>query len=219
MLITFEGIDGSGKSTQARLLAQRLEEVGYQTLLVREPGGTELSERIRQLLLDPALDIDAFAELLLFMAARRQLVIARVRPALQAGYIVLCDRFYDSTIAYQGGGRGVAEPVWLQDFNRRVTDGLVPHRTYWLDVPLEIAQSRRSRSVDTDRMELADPAFFERVRATYAQLTAEEPSRILRLDATVSIESLHETIWADVCQLLQQTGTRPSGNRSFPGNR
>lgn len=219
MLITFEGIDGSGKSTQARLLAQRLEEVGYQTLLVREPGGTELSERIRQLLLDPALDIDAFAELLLFMAARRQLVIARVRPALQAGYIVLCDRFYDSTIAYQGGGRGVAEPVWLQDFNRRVTDGLVPHRTYWLDVPLEIAQARRSRSVDTDRMELADPAFFERVRATYAQLTAEEPSRILRLDATVSIESLHETIWADVCQLLQQTGTRPSGNRSFPGNR
>lgn len=219
MLITFEGIDGSGKSTQARLLAQRLEEVGYQTLLVREPGGTELSERIRQLLLDPALDIDAFAELLLFMAARRQLVIARIRPALQAGYIVLCDRFYDSTIAYQGGGRGVAEPVWLQDFNRRVTDGLVPHRTYWLDVPLEIAQARRSRSVDTDRMELADPAFFERVRATYAQLTAEEPSRILRLDATVSIESLHETIWADVCQLLQQTGTRPSGNRSFPGNR
>lgn len=219
MLITFEGIDGSGKSTQARLLAQRLEEVGYQTLLVREPGGTELSERIRQLLLDPALDIDAFAELLLFMAARRQLVIARIRPALQAGYIVLCDRFYDSTIAYQGGGRGVAEPVWLQDFNRRVTDGLVPHRTYWLDVPLEIAQARRSRSVDTDRMELADPAFFERVRATYAQLTAEEPSRILRLDATVSIESLHETIWADVCQLLQQTGTRPSGNRSFPRNR
>lgn len=219
MLITFEGIDGSGKSTQARLLAQRLEEVGYQTLLVREPGGTELSERIRQLLLDPALDIDAFAELLLFMAARRQLVIARIRPALQAGYIVLCDRFYDSTIAYQGGGRGVAEPVWLQDFNRRVTDGLVPHRTYWLDVPLEIAQARRSRSVDTDRMELADPAFFERVRATYAQLTVEEPSRILRLDATVSIESLHETIWADVCQLLQQTGTRPSGNRSFPGNR
>ncbi|AEN72103.1 Thymidylate kinase [Rhodothermus marinus SG0.5JP17-172] len=211
MLISFEGIDGCGKSTQARLLAQRLEMAGYRTLLVREPGGTELSERIRGLLLDPALDIDPFAELLLFSAARRQLVVERIRPALQAGYIVLCDRFYDSTTAYQGGGRGVAELSWLRDFNRRVTDGLIPDRTYWLDVPLEVALARRNQEGNPDRMEQADPAFFERVRAAYAQLAAEEPDRILRLDATASIETLHETIWNDVQRLLPPTGTRPPG--------
>ncbi len=214
MLISFEGIDGSGKSTQARLLVQRLETAGYRTLLVREPGGTELSERIRQLLLDPTLDIDPMAELLLFSAARRQLVVERIRPALRAGYLVLCDRFYDSTTAYQGGGRGVVELAWLRDFNRRVTDGLVPNRTYWLDVPLKVALARRGHTSDPDRMEQADLTFFERVRETYAQLAAEEPDRIVRLDATASIESLHAQIWADIGRLLARIGTHPPGNGS-----
>ncbi|SHK61575.1 dTMP kinase [Rhodothermus profundi] len=213
MLISFEGIDGCGKSTQAQLLARRLEQAGYRILLVREPGGTDLSERIRQLLLDPALEIDPFAELLLFSAARRQLVMQQIRPALQAGCLVLCDRFYDSTTAYQGGGRGVADLDWLRDFNRRVTDGLVPDRTYWLDVPLAVAWARRKQD-KPDRMEQADPAFFERVRATYAKLAAEEPARILRLDATAPIEALHERIWTDVQRLLQQLGTRPTGSGS-----
>jgi len=113
LLLTFEGIDGSGKSTQARLLDERLREEGYETLLVREPGGTAFSERVRSLLLDPSLNVQPFAELLLFSAARAQLVAERIRPALEAGRIVICDRFYDSTTAYQGAGRGVAEPAWL----------------------------------------------------------------------------------------------------------
>ncbi len=139
-------------------------------------------------------------------------MVERIRPALQAGYIVLCDRFYDSTTAYQGGGRGVVELAWLRDFNRRVTDDLVPDRTYWLDIPLEVALARRNQAGDPDRMERADPAFFERVRATYARLAAEEPERIVRLDATASIEVLHETIWNDVQRLLPPpSGTRPPG--------
>ncbi|GBD01929.1 Thymidylate kinase [bacterium HR18] len=206
MLISFEGIDSSGKTTQARLLAERLEAAGYRTLLVREPGGTELSERIRDLLLDASLDIEPLAELLLFAAARRQLVMRRIRPALEAGYIVLCDRFYDSTTAYQGGGRALKDLAWLQNFNLWVTENLVPHRTYWLDVPVDVALARRAQ-LYPDRMEQADPAFYERVRNTYARLAQEEPERILRLDATAEVATVHAEIWADVQQHLA-AGTR-----------
>jgi len=209
LLLTFEGIDGSGKSTQAQLLTEHLREQGRETLLVREPGGTELSEEIRTLLLGPNSNVHPMAELLLFSAARTQLVRERIRPALEAGRIVICDRFYDSTTAYQGAGRKVADPSWLQSFHRRVTDGLVPDRTFLVDLDPEAAQSRRDDSTgEGDRMEAEDQTFHHRVAEAYDALAAEQPDRFRRLDGTRSIDALHATIRADVEALLDdQTGT------------
>ncbi len=209
MLLTFEGIDGSGKSTQARLLVERLEAEGAAPLLLREPGGTVLSERVRALLLERHdLHIAPLAELLLFSAARAQLVAERIRPALAQGRIVVCDRFYDSTTAYQGAGRRLEDPAWLRDFNRRVTGGLVPHRTYLLDLDPEAALLRRSdrhagaRSTpQDDRMEAAGLDFHRRVAAAYRALALEEPARFLCLDGTRPAEALHAEIWQDVERL------------------
>ena len=213
LLLTFEGIDGSGKSTQARLLDERLREEGYETLLVREPGGTAFSERVRSLLLDPSLNVQPFAELLLFSAARAQLVAERIRPALEAGRIVICDRFYDSTTAYQGAGRGVAEPAWLQSFHRRVTGDLEPDRTYLVEVDVDTARRRRDAGdAANDRMEAAGPAFYERVGRAYADLAEAHPERIRRLDGRRSIDELEATIWEDVRALLDaEDGTAISG--------
>ncbi|HYE96660.1 MAG TPA: dTMP kinase [Rubricoccaceae bacterium] len=201
MLLSFEGIDGSGKSTQARLLEAYLRDAGRSVLLVREPGGATLSERVRELLLDPALDIAPFAELLLFSAARHQLVEEVIRPALAAGTVVLCDRFFDSTTAYQGGGRGLAETEWLDAFHRRVTGGLVPRRTYLLDVPPEVGAGRRADRV-ADRMEAGGAAFFARVRETYLALAEREPDRLSVLDGTRPEKDLHAAIVADVERLF-----------------
>ncbi len=195
MLITFEGIDGSGKSTQARLLIEHLAAEGYHPILLREPGGTELSEKVRGLLLDNDLRIDGFAELLLFSASRSQLVAERIRPALQSGRIVICDRFYDSTVAYQGAGREAVDREWLDAFNQRVVGGLVPVRTYLIDIdPGEAVKRRRAG----DRMETAGEAFFGRVAAEYQKLAAEFPDRIIKLDGMRTVEALHAAIWKDV---------------------
>lgn len=217
LLLTFEGIDGSGKSTQARLLDEYLQDEGYETLLVREPGGTELSERIRSILLEPTLNVHPMAELLLFSAARTQLVAERIRPALNAGRIVICDRFYDSTTAYQGAGRGVADPAWLQSFHRRVTEGLEPDRTYLVELDPETAQARREdgEEAEGDRMEAEDRDFYDRVAAAYATLAEEHSNRFLRLDGRRSIEALHTSIRSDVEALLDgDRGTPSSGTGS-----
>ncbi len=213
LLLTFEGIDGSGKSTQARRLDDHLQKQGYETLLVREPGGTPFSEQVRSLLLDPSYNIQAFAELLLFSAARAQLVAERIRPALEEGRIVICDRFYDSTTAYQGAGRGVAEPEWLQSFQQRVTNDLCPDRTYLLDVDVETAQQRRrSEDKKADRMETAGTAFYERVSDGYTELAEQHPDRIVQLDGDRSPVALHETIWGDVQMLLSDGHGTPVSN-------
>jgi len=211
MLITFEGIDGSGKSTQAHLLIERLRQSGRVPLLVREPGGTEVSERIRSILLEPGLHIVPFAEMLLFSAARAQLVAEVIQPAIANGQIVICDRFYDSTTAYQGGGRGVENPEWIRSFNNRVTGGLVPDRTYYFDISHEVAYDRRhqrntSTTAGEDRLESAGIAFYERVRKAYLDLNRAEPDRILVLDGSESIESLHQKVWDDVSDLLKEEG-------------
>ncbi|WP_022836242.1 dTMP kinase [Salisaeta longa] len=200
MLISFEGIDGSGKSTQVQRLVQRLQAEGHDPLVVREPGGTPISERIRTLLLDESSDIVPKAELLLFSAARAQLVEQRIRPALAAGRLVVCDRFYDSSTAYQGGGRALFDEDWLEDFHRHVTGGLTPHRTYWLALPPDAARARRAHT--PDRMEAAANGFQARVAAAYERLAQRHPARIKRLDATRPPEALHKAIWRDVCALL-----------------
>lgn len=216
VLITFEGIDGSGKSTQAQLLDEHLQQAGYETLLVREPGGTELSERIRSVLLDRTLEVRPMAELLLFSAARTQLVSERIRPALDTGKIVICDRFYDSTTAYQGAGRGVADPEWLQSFHERVTDGLVPDRTYLVEVDPTTARARREEGeAEDDRMEAETKEFYDRVVAAYTTLAEEQPDRFYRLDGTRAIEALQGDIRSDVEAMLDETrGTALSRSSS-----
>ncbi|MEM8557993.1 MAG: dTMP kinase [Bacteroidota bacterium] len=197
MFLSFEGLDGSGKTTQVRLLEDHLRRQGHTVLRVREPGGTEVSEHIRTLLLDPDLHIVPFAELLLFSAARAQLVAQKIRPALDAGTVVLADRFFDSTLAYQGAGRGLADPAWLRGFQDQVVGGLVPDRTYYFDAPLDVLAVRRNDR-EPDRMEGSDEAFFERVRTAYLALSDAEPDRIRVLDATQSVETLHTTLLADL---------------------
>jgi len=201
MLVSFEGIDGSGKSTQVGRIRDRLVERGYRVELVREPGGTPVSERIRDLLLDDRLHVDPLAEMLLFSAARAQLVAERIRPLLEEGCVVLCDRFFDSTTAYQGGGRRLADPDWLNAFHRRVTGGLVPERTYLLAVSAELGASRRTDR-PADRMEQAGLAFLGRVEAAYRHLAETEPERILLLDGAAAPDVLTERIWADLAPRL-----------------
>lgn len=215
LLISFEGIDGSGKSTQAKLLEEHLQAQEYSTLLVREPGGTELSEKVRSILLDQHVNVRPMAELLLFSAARAQLVEERIRPALEEGRIVICDRFYDSTTAYQGTGRGVADPDWLGSLHRRVTGGLVPDRTFLVEVDVETARARREDlSGEGDRMEAEDRHFYQRVADAYATLAEEQEDRFVRLDGSRSIEDLHASVRAEVDRLLKEGGTPVFGGGS-----
>ncbi len=201
MLFSFEGLDGSGKTTQARLLDARLQQHGYATLLVREPGGTPLGEATRALLLDPDLPVTPMAELLLFSAARAQLVTQAIEPALATGTVVLCDRYYDSTLAYQGGGRGVAPLPWLRDFCETVTGGLMPVRTFFVRVSPEAARNRRANRA-ADRMEKGDAAFHARIASTYDALVQAEPGRFVVLDGTLPPQTIHDMIWAEVAVLL-----------------
>lgn len=193
LFLSFEGIDGSGKSTQAALLAESLSAKGLTVLSVREPGGTALGEAIRAMLLDPARHINARAELLLFSAARAQLVEELVRPALERGEIVIADRFYDSSSAYQGAGRGVGAADWMAQLHHFATDGLRPDKTFLVDIDPDEALRRRGDRA-ADRMEQADTAFYERVRAAYLDQSRAEADRFVVLDGTRTREELQEEI-------------------------
>lgn len=197
MFITFEGIDGCGKSTQMRRLAAWLRERGHTVETMRDPGGTHVAEHVRALLLDPDAAIADRTELFLFAAARAQLVDERIRPALQDGHVVLCDRFYDSTTAYQGGGRNVVPRAWLASLHRHTTGGLVPTRTYFIDVPVREAAARREHAAN-DRLEQEAVAFHQRVRDAYHQLATEASSRICTIDGTGSPSQVHEAIRTDL---------------------
>jgi len=210
MIISFEGVDGCGKSTQENLLAEYLTEAGYKIRRVREPGGTAISEQIRDMLLDLESDIDPFAEMLLFSAARAQLCRTVLKQWNEAGDIILCDRFFDSTVAYQGGGRAVADPEWLKQFQRHVTGGLVPDRTYYFKIDVETANIRKASRSDpvSDRMEGAGGAFFKKVIDAYDTLAREEPKRILTVDAARDVKSIFDLIRDDIDVLLNQRTAR-----------
>ena len=206
MIISFEGIDGSGKSTQIKRLLTRLDLLGKETLYVREPGGTAMSEQVRDILLGPSLDIHPFAEMLLFSAARAQLVKEKISPFHARGGIVVCDRFFDSTIAYQGGGRGVAEPSWLESFQLEVTGGVIPDRTYFVDITTETAESRLNirfgEEKAADRMEQAGGAFFERVRNAYLTLAERHSERVCIIDGSGTESEVENAIWEDLSLYL-----------------
>ncbi len=203
MLITFEGIDGAGKTTHIELLAEWLQSAGHRVRILREPGSTRLSEAVRRVLLDAQQQIDPVAELLLFCAARRQLVQEVIRPALACGEIVICDRYADSTVAYQGYGRGLNLQMVERVLAYTIED-VVPQITFVLDVDVATALARRGeRSLDsTDRMEGASRQFFERVRAGYRALAQQHRHRVHLLDAAEPIEQLQQHIRAIVAEQL-----------------
>jgi len=176
VLIVFEGPEGAGKSTQLRLLADWLGQRGHAVVAVREPGGTIVGDQIRRILLDPASDIVPRTEALLFMASRAQLVEREIRPALDAGSIVLVDRFFLSTYAYQGDGRGLPETD-LRASNAVATSGLVPDRTLLLTLAPDHGLERATRRGERDRMERADLAFHERVSRAFARFATAEWQR------------------------------------------
>ena len=183
-LITIEGIDGAGKSTLALGLHAALGERGVRVELLREPGGVALSERIRELVMDPAFAVDPRAEALLYAAARAQLVCERLRPSLDAGVLVLLDRFVDSSLAYQGAGRELGiEPV--RAINLFATDSLAPDRTLLLRIAPADGRARQgTRAGAPDRLEREDEDFFERIAAAYDELALAEPERFRVIDAS-----------------------------------
>ncbi len=205
--ITFEGGEGCGKSTQIRLLADRLRACGKDAVLVREPGGTGLSERIRSLVREELEDPpNARAETLLFLASRAQLVESVLRPALSSGKWVLCDRFADSTFAYQGYGRGF-DLAELRRLNAFATGGLVPDRTVLLNVSPEVASLRlRAREAAThtvaDRMECAGEDFHARLRKGFLELAAAEPNRFSVIPADGTVDEVAEKVWNSIRPIL-----------------
>ncbi len=203
LLITMEGIDGCGKTTQANLLHQRLVHEGLSPLMVREPGGTAVGEDIRQVILNNHYSLSLGAETLLYMAARSELSEQVIVPALVAGKVVLCDRFTDSTLAYQGYGGG-ADLKTIRYLNHFATRGINPSLTILFDLKAEEAVARRTKQVD--RMESKDLNFYRRVRAGFLELVNTEKQRFLVIDATGSIDDIAGLVWSKTLLLIEKAG-------------
>jgi len=199
-LISFEGIDGSGKSTQINLLSDWLAEKNIEFVIVREPGGTSISEGIRDILLDKKnLQLCSESESFLFLSARAQLVSEVIRPALKSGEFVICDRFIDSTMAYQGYGRGM-DLSQLEGMNNMAIGECVPGQTFLLDLDIENSIQRRTDSED-DRMESAGVNFLSKVRDGYIELSSQYSNRITLLDSTEDNGSIFKKITAQMCNI------------------
>jgi len=192
LFVTLEGIDRSGKTTQARLLGEAL---GDRAVAVREPGGTAVGERVRELLKDPSIEVDERTEALLFAAARAELVSEVIRPALDEGKIVISDRFLDSSLAYQGGARGLGVEE-VERINEFATGGLRPDVTVLLDLPPAAAAGRAG--VEVDRFEQEGAGLQERVRAAYEELVVRDPDRWVRVDADRDPDEVHRDVLAVV---------------------
>jgi dTMP kinase len=189
--ITFEGIDGAGKSSHVQPLAEALRAQGARVVLTREPGGTPLAEALREQMLHQPMD--ALTETLLVFAARRDHLQRVIEPALAEGATVLCDRFTDATYAYQGGGRGF-DPAVLAQLEAWVQQGRQPDLTLWFDIAPEAAATRRAAARSPDRFEAEDAAFFARVRDAYASRAAEQPQRFVRIDASPAADAVWQQV-------------------------
>ena len=204
--ITFEGGDASGKSTQVRRLGRRLKNLGKPTILLSEPGGMPLGKKIRRIVKFSPAPISSEAELLLFLASRAQLVREVIQPALSKGKIVICDRFSDSTLAYQGFGRGIDLDL-IRELDQFSTNGLSPNLTILLDLDPVLAKNRRSISLK-DRFESlnyqssGDNEFYQKIREGYLSLAKEDPGRWLVLDGALPISELTSLIWNRIDYLL-----------------
>jgi len=197
--ITLEGVDGAGKSTHVAWIAERLRARGHAVLVTREPGGTPLAERLRELVLTEPMD--PIAETMLLFAARADHVQRVIDPALRTGTWVLCDRFTDATFAYQGGGKGVAAEL-IAHLAQVSHDGLLPDRTLVFDCPYEVSRERLSRTGRApDRFEREDREFFERVRQEYLGLARSDPERIRLVDASRSLEDIKKVIEEEISTL------------------
>ncbi len=207
--ITFEGIDGSGKSTQLRLLAGFLEQAGCDILLTREPGGTPVGNRLRGALLDAHEEVDPLTELLVFAADRAQHVRRVLRPALKSGRVVISDRYADATRAYQGAGRGFSTDL-IAEIIQLATEGLQPELTVLFDLSIEDSTARTQRRGDGaqrgDRLDAEDDAFHTRVRAAYLQLAQAEPERIKIVNTNQPLEATHARVKEIVIPFLQSRG-------------
>ncbi len=197
--ITFEGIDGAGKSSHLDRTVAWLRGRGHDVVLTREPGGTPLAERLRELVLHQPMD--ALTEALLVFAARRDHLVQQIEPALAAGRTVVCDRFTDASFAYQGGGRGFDTAV-LAQLEAWVQQGRQPDLTLWFDLPAEVAAARRSAVRTPDRFESQDLAFFARVRGCYLRRAEAAPARFVQLDGQGSLAE----VWSRVESTLSATG-------------
>lgn len=194
LFISFEGIEGTGKSTQAKLLSECLSKKGYKTALTEEPGGTTISRKIRKILLSTKHNkMDYLTELLLYNASRIQHVKEKILPAINSGKIVITDRFSDSTVAYQGYGRGISLRL-IDSIDKIATGGIKPDITLLLDLDVETGLKRNRRINKTDRLELEDIKFHEKVRKGYLKLAAKEPERMKLINASKSIDAIHRAV-------------------------
>ncbi|WP_456443000.1 dTMP kinase [Caldithrix abyssi] len=205
--ISFEGLDYSGKSTQIRLLEKHLTDRGYQVFTIREPGGTTISEKIRDILLDKAhINMTDRCELFLYSAARVQLVKEKIIPLLQKDYFILADRYVDSTTAYQGFGRGL-DLNMVEQINQAATFGILPGTTFYLRfAPEQIARRMHKSGRETDRLESAGNAFYRKVFQGYEILAEKNKDRFCVIDANLSIEQIHHIV---VKNLIQRTTGKP----------
>lgn len=203
LFVSFEGVEGAGKTTQITLCDRWLKSLGHKVKTTREPGGTDLGKSIREILLQGD-EISHQAELMLLAADRVQHVETLIKPHLTEGYIVLCDRYTDSTIAYQGYGRGL-ELDQIAAINQIVTGGLQPHLTLWfdLDVQIGLTRAKQSSAGKLDRLERSGIEFHQRVEAGFKQLATQFPERIVRIDAAQSIEQIHISIKSAITNQLK----------------
>jgi dTMP kinase len=207
-LIAFEGVEGAGKSTQLELLRRVLEGRGREVVVTREPGGTPAGERVRALLLDPAVELQPRTEALLFAAARAELVERVIRPALERGAVVLCDRYLDSSLAYQGGARGLGRgPV--EEVNRFATGGLLPDLVVLLD--LDPAEGLRRGHGAPDRIEAQDLGFHHRVREAFRDLAGADPDRFTVVDGAAPVPEVAARVQSAALALLEGSGAPRRG--------